>query len=151
MRAAVSHYSQLDFHDVNSFPLVEAVSKGKGEASGAPNRLGMKPMHSRRVALCGCQWWATVICPGLRTPLPYGRSCSNVSAHWNYTSSIYTSIYGPPLWASGQEFLATDPEARVRFPALPDFLEKKEKKTVVGLERAPLSLVSLDRKVAAPV
>jgi hypothetical protein len=45
------------------------------------------------------------------------------------------------------EFLATDPEARVRFPALP---EKK-----VGLERGPLSLVSttedlLDRKVAAP-
>jgi hypothetical protein len=53
--------------------------------------------------------------------------------------------------------LATDPEARVRFPALPDFLEKKkEKKTVVGLERGPFSLVStteelLDRKVAAPV
>jgi hypothetical protein len=47
------------------------------------------------------------------------------------------------------EFLATDPEAWVRFPAL---LEKK----VVGLERGPLSLVStteelLDRKVAAPV
>jgi hypothetical protein len=48
------------------------------------------------------------------------------------------------------EFLATDPEARVRFPALP------EKKKVVGLERGSLSLVStteelLDRKVAAPV
>jgi hypothetical protein len=47
------------------------------------------------------------------------------------------------------EFLATDPEARVRFPALP-------KKKVVGLERSSLSLVStteelLDRKVAAPV
>jgi hypothetical protein len=46
------------------------------------------------------------------------------------------------------EFLATDPEARVRFPALP--------KKVVGLERGPLSLVStieelLDRKIAAPV
>jgi hypothetical protein len=44
--------------------------------------------------------------------------------------------------------LATDPEARVRFPALP--------KKVVGLERGPLSLVStteelLGRKVAAPV
>jgi hypothetical protein len=43
----------------------------------------------------------------------------------------------------------TDPEARVRFPALP-------KKKVVGLEQGPLSLVStteelLDRKVAAPV
>jgi hypothetical protein len=45
--------------------------------------------------------------------------------------------------------LAIDPEARVRFPALP------EKKTV-GLERGLPSLVStteelLDRKVAAPV
>jgi hypothetical protein len=54
------------------------------------------------------------------------------------------------------EFLTTDPEARVRFPALPDFLKKKKKKTVVGLERGPLILVStteelLDRKVAAPV
>jgi hypothetical protein len=52
--------------------------------------------------------------------------------------------------------LATDPEARVRFPALPDFLKKKKKKTVVGLERGPLSLMStteelLDRKVVAPV
>jgi hypothetical protein len=47
------------------------------------------------------------------------------------------------------EFLATDPDARVRFPALPE-------KKVVGLERGPLSLVStteelLDRKVASPV
>jgi hypothetical protein len=45
--------------------------------------------------------------------------------------------------------LATDSEARVRFPALPE-------KQVVGLERGPLSLLStieeqLDRKVAAPV
>jgi hypothetical protein len=45
--------------------------------------------------------------------------------------------------------LATDPEARVRFPALPE-------KKLVGLERGPLRLVStteelLDRKVAAPV
>jgi hypothetical protein len=45
--------------------------------------------------------------------------------------------------------MATDPEARVRFPALPE-------KNVVGLELGPLSLVSateelLDRKVAAPV
>jgi hypothetical protein len=32
------------------------------------------------------------------------------------------------------EFLATDPEVRVRFPALP-------KKKVVGLERGPLSVV----------
>jgi hypothetical protein len=46
------------------------------------------------------------------------------------------------LWS---EFLATDPEARVRFPALPG-------KKVVGLERVPLILVStteelLERKV----
>jgi hypothetical protein len=45
--------------------------------------------------------------------------------------------------------LATDPEARFRFPALPE-------KNVVGLERGPLNLVStteelLDRKVAAHV
>jgi hypothetical protein len=49
----------------------------------------------------------------------------------------------------GSEFLATDPEARVRIPALPE-------KKVVDLERGPLSFVStteelLDRKVAAPV
>jgi hypothetical protein len=47
------------------------------------------------------------------------------------------------------EFFATDPEARVRFPALPE-------KEVMGLERGPLSLVCtteelLDRKVEAPV
>jgi hypothetical protein len=47
------------------------------------------------------------------------------------------------------KFLATDPEAWVRFPALPE-------KKVLGLERGPLSLVStteelLVRKVAAPV
>jgi hypothetical protein len=52
--------------------------------------------------------------------------------------------------------LATDPEARVRFPALPDFLRGKKGKKVVGLERGPLSLVStieelLDRKIEAPV
>jgi hypothetical protein len=52
--------------------------------------------------------------------------------------------------------MATDPEARVRFPALPDFLGEKKRKTVLGLERGPLSLLStneelLDRKVAAPV
>jgi hypothetical protein len=45
--------------------------------------------------------------------------------------------------------LATDPEARVRFPALPE-------KKVVGLERGSLSLMStteelLNRKVATPV
>jgi hypothetical protein len=38
------------------------------------------------------------------------------------------------VWLS--EFLATEPEVRVRFPALPDFLRS------MGLERGPLSLVS---------
>jgi hypothetical protein len=60
--------------------------------------------------------------------------------------SLINSTASVVSWA---EFLATDPEARVRFPALPE-------KKVVGLEREPLSLVStteelLDRKVAAPV
>jgi hypothetical protein len=62
----------------------------------------------------------------------------------------YDSVYcltASVVWWS--EFLATDPEARVRFPALPE-------KNVVGLERGALSLVStteelLNRKVAAPV
>jgi hypothetical protein len=50
--------------------------------------------------------------------------------------------------AQRSEFLATDPEARVRFQALP--------KKIVALERGPLSLVStteelLDKKIAAPV
>jgi hypothetical protein len=45
--------------------------------------------------------------------------------------------------------LATDPEAWIRFPTLPE-------KKVMGLERGPISLVSaneelLDRKVAAPI
>jgi hypothetical protein len=49
------------------------------------------------------------------------------------------------VWWS--ECLATDPEPRVRFPALPE-------KKVVGLERVPLSLAStteelFGRKVAA--
>jgi hypothetical protein len=61
---------------------------------------------------------------------------------------FYIISYGLPLWSSGQ-FLATDPEVRVRFPALPE-------KKVMGLERGPLSPVStteelLDRKVEAPV
>jgi hypothetical protein len=56
---------------------------------------------------------------------------------------------GPPLWSSGQLFLATDPEARVNSLHY-------QKKKVVGQERGPLSLVStteelLDRKAATPV
>jgi hypothetical protein len=38
--------------------------------------------------------------------------------------------------SSASEFLATDPEVSVRFPALPNFLRSS------GLERGPLSLVS---------
>jgi hypothetical protein len=54
-----------------------------------------------------------------------------------------------PRKLKATEFLATDPEARVPFPALPE-------KKVMDLERGPLSLVStteelLDRKVADPV
>jgi hypothetical protein len=66
----------------------------------------------------------------------------------------YSRFYRPePLLflssSSSVVALATDPEARVRFPALPE-------KKVVGPERGPLRLVStteelLDRKVAAPV
>jgi hypothetical protein len=61
-----------------------------------------------------------------------------------YTACMFTDR----LCGLGQ-FLATVPEARVRFPALPE-------KKVVGLERCSLSLVSttdelLDIKVAAPL
>jgi hypothetical protein len=64
-----------------------------------------------------------------------------------YMSSVDEMTASVVYWS---EFLATDPEARVRFPALPG------KKRVVGLELGPLSLVItteevLDRKVAAPV
>jgi hypothetical protein len=64
----------------------------------------------------------------------------------NFRRVIITETASVVKWS---EFLATDPEARVRFPALPE-------KKIVGLERGPLSLVStteelLDRKVAAPV
>jgi hypothetical protein len=68
----------------------------------------------------------------------YFPQCFTVWKVYRYTNKcFYYSI------------LATDPEARVRFPALPE-------KKVVGLERDPLSPVStteklLDRKVAAPV
>jgi hypothetical protein len=40
------------------------------------------------------------------------------------------------VWWS--EFLATDPEVRVKFPALPDFLRE-----VMGLERGQISLVRI--------
>jgi hypothetical protein len=66
---------------------------------------------------------------------------------WKLLSTLPSgnSLTSSVVWWS--EFLATDPEAQVRFPALPE-------KKIVGLERGPLSLVStteelLDRKVAA--
>jgi hypothetical protein len=62
----------------------------------------------------------------------------------------------PPLWSSGQSSWL-----QIRRPGFDSrryqiFLKKNKKKTVVGLERGALSLVStteelLDRKVAAPV
>jgi hypothetical protein len=62
--------------------------------------------------------------------------------------NLHFILKRPPLWSSGQSSWLR-PEARVRFPALPE-------KKVVGLERGPFSLVStteelLDIKVAAPV
>jgi hypothetical protein len=44
---------------------------------------------------------------------------------------LFIYSYGLLVTASvveWSEFLATDPEARVRFPALPDFLKKRKKK-----------------------
>jgi hypothetical protein len=54
--------------------------------------------------------------PGCRTEM-YCVSCEV------RTEFIYVmQKKGPPLWSNGQEFLATDPEVHVRFPALPDVL-----------------------------
>jgi hypothetical protein len=66
--------------------------------------------------------------------------------HNNYYSICRKLTASVVYWS---EFLATDPEARVGFPALP-------KKKGLGLERGPFRLVStteelLDRKVAVPV
>jgi hypothetical protein len=85
-----------------------------------------------------------------------------MAGHFTLRFSLFQTLHNPevdkmPSVKQGRtafvfqwsEFLATDPEARVRFPALP-------KKKIVGLERGSLSLMSateklLDRKVAAPV
>jgi len=48
---------------------------------------------------------------------------------------------GPPLWSSGQSFWLQIQRSRVRSPALPDFPSS------MGLERGPLSLVSLVRSI----
>jgi hypothetical protein len=70
-----------------------------------------------------------------------------MDTHFPFNLSYVCLMTTSVVWWS--EFLATDPKARVRFPALPE-------KKVAGLERGPLILVStaeelLDRKVAAPV
>jgi hypothetical protein len=39
---------------------------------------------------------------------------------------VVESCAGPAFTTNMSEFLTTDPEARVRFPALPDFLKKKK-------------------------
>jgi hypothetical protein len=63
--------------------------------------------------------------------------------------SLYCSFNVTASVVYWLELLATDPEARVRFPALPG------KKKAVGLESGPLSLVNtteqLERKVAASI
>jgi hypothetical protein len=71
----------------------------------------------------------------------------NFALFFTYLIDMNDRLCG--LVVQWSEFLTTDPEVRIRFPALPE-------KKVVGLERGPLSLVStteelLDRKVAAPV
>jgi hypothetical protein len=79
----------------------------------------------------------------------------NGYVYWQYfelqEGMNFTSNGGIPILSTNSmdQFLATDPEARVRFPAPPE-------KKIVSLERGPLSLVStteelLDRKVSAPV
>jgi hypothetical protein len=45
--------------------------------------------------------------------------CASCEVRTEFVCYVEESI--PPLWSSGQEFLATDKEVRVRFPALPDF------------------------------
>jgi hypothetical protein len=75
------------------------------------------------------------------------KKICHVERRIKITLIFHTVTASLVLWS---EFLATDPEARVRFPALP------EQKKVVGLERGALILVNTteelpDRKVAAPV
>jgi hypothetical protein len=49
--------------------------------------------------------------------------------HLFYIFLIWLNILRSPLWSSSQEFLATDPEVRVRFLALPDLLASSESGT----------------------
>jgi hypothetical protein len=41
---------------------------------------------------------------------------------WNEEIMIDYETCRPPLWFLWSEFMVTNPEVRVRFPALPDFL-----------------------------
>jgi hypothetical protein len=62
-------------------------------------------------------------------------------------SGVYV---GSPLWPSGQMLLATNPEVRVRFSALPDFLRSSGSGT--GTTQPTIVQLSyLEEKVAAPV
>jgi hypothetical protein len=72
-----------------------------------------------------------------------GRSGILVTAHSEFCNVCGCWTASVVEWS---KFLATDPEARVRFPALPE-------KKVVGLKRGLVSTTEelLDRKVAAPV
>jgi hypothetical protein len=81
------------------------------------------------------------------TPHSVAKSYLNLDKH----------VVWPPLWSSGQSS-----RLQIRRPGFDSrhyqifWRKKKRKKTVVSLERGPLSLVStteelLDRKVAAPV
>jgi hypothetical protein len=94
----------------------------------------------------------------LLTNSSWGVRFESWSGHWPYSLEFrdYLFVFYLPclilndrLCGLVSDFLATDLEARVRFPALPE-------KNVVSLERGPLSFVStteelIDRKVAAPV
>jgi hypothetical protein len=85
----------------------------------------------------------------------YEKLMSNFNYHLDWTIPV-TTLHGSVQVFLGISFSLgwgeiTDPEAQVRFLALPE-----KKKRVVGLGRGPLSLVStteelFDRKVAAPV
>jgi hypothetical protein len=77
--------------------------------------------------------------------VPRSRKCGSIHPLPDRLCGLVVRVHG---YRSG---------GPVRFPALPDFsVGEKKRKTVVGLDRGPLSLVStteelLDRKVAAPV
>jgi hypothetical protein len=52
------------------------------------------------------------------------HTCYYVATFRNHLIVIYANVQAASVvWWS--EFLATDPEVRVRFPALPDFSEKQ--------------------------